>query len=329
VEAREHSPFSRRKSARRVLAVGDINADIILSGLSTLPRSEQEILATGFDVVTGGQTGTIARTLSRLGASVAFVGRVGNDAYGKTAIDQLKQDGVNTSGIIIDPGSRTGTTIVLSTGSERAYVTFSGSIGEVRRSDIDNKLLRSADHLHVGSYYLQEKLRPELAELFREAEEAGLTTSLDPGWDPANEWDTDILDVLRYVDVFLPNQVEAMRITGSDEADKALSVLGDYASLVIIKLGEKGCLIRSKQQTIHFPGFKVPVVDVTSAGDIFNAGFLYGILCGWSLSETARFANACGAISVSKVGSAGIIAGEAEVRAFLASRDDHQYYPQR
>ncbi len=86
-------------------------------------------------------------------------------------------------------------------------------------------------------------------------------------------------------------------------------------------MGAEGCLARNKKQTLHCPGFKVPVVDVTSAGDIFNAGFLYGFLHKWSLKETATFANACGAMSVSKVGGADIIASVTEVRDFLASRD--------
>jgi sugar/nucleoside kinase (ribokinase family) len=115
---------SKLASAHRVLAVGDVNADLILTGLSTLPQSEQEILATGFEVVIGGQTSTTARALSNLGVNVTFVGKVGDDTYGRKAIEQLKQDGVDPSGIIVDPGLETGITVVLTTGAERAYATF-------------------------------------------------------------------------------------------------------------------------------------------------------------------------------------------------------------
>jgi sugar/nucleoside kinase (ribokinase family) len=311
--------FSRR-SVYRVLAVGDVNADLILTGLSTLPQSEQEVLATDFEVVIGGQTGTIARTLSKLGVNVTFVGKVGEDTYGRKAIEQLKQDGVNPSGIIVDPGVKTGITVVLSTGSERTFVTFLGSIGELRRSDIDSKLLPGVNHIHVGSYYLQKNLRPELTELFREAKETNLTTSLDPGWDPANEWSNDLFDVLSLVDVFLPNEAEALAISQTGTPEEALRVLGEHAQAVVIKTGAKGCVARNKYKTSHCPAFDVPIVDVTSAGDIFNAGFIYAFLQGWNLDKAAQFATACGAIAVTKAGSAGIVSGVQEVDSFLASR---------
>jgi sugar/nucleoside kinase (ribokinase family) len=255
--------------------------------------------------------------------NVTFAGRVGDDIYGRMAIEHLKQDGVDPSGIIMDPGLETGITVVLSTGAERAYATFLGSIGEIRRSDIDSELLQDADHIHVGSYYLQNKLRPELAKLFWEAREAGLTTSLDPGWDPPNEWSNDFFDVLSLVDVFLPNEIEAMAISRTDTPVEALQVLGGYARAVVIKLGPKGCIAQNEDKTDRCPAFEVPVVDVTSAGDVFNAGFIYAFLHGWDLKEATRFANACGAIAVTKTGSAGIVSGLREVESFLASGFHH------
>lgn len=305
-----------------VLAVGDVNIDIVLSGLTSIPLAEQETLAQKLDTVVGGQTGTLARAMSRLGLAVTFVGRVGDDDHGRKAIDELAQYGIDVSGVVVDPSLKTGITVVLSTGKERAFATYPGAISCVRRTDVKPEYISKAKHLHVGSYYLQRTLRPDMLDLFQEAKRRGLTTSIDPGWDMFGEWQNDIFDVLSYVDVFLPNEAEAAAITRTDTPERALDVLAACASVVVIKMGRKGCLVRSAQEMFHCPGFEVPVVDVTSAGDIFNAGFLYGILGGWSLKETARFANACGAISVSKVGSAGIITGEAEVRAFLASRDD-------
>lgn len=306
---------------RRVLVVGDVNIDIILTGLPNIPLAEQETFAQGFEIVVGGQTGTIARAMSRLGLAVTFVGRVGDDDYGRRAINELVQSGVDVSGVVVDPSLRTGVTVVLSTGQERAFATYLGSISQARRTDVKLEFISSANHLHVGSYYLQRALRPDILDLFQEAKGHGLTTSIDPGWDVSEEWGDDILEVLGYVDVFLPNEVEAVSITGTDVLEKALDVLASYAGTVVIKMGEKGCLAGNKKQTLHCPGFKVPVVDVTSAGDIFNAGLLYGFLHGWSLKESARFANACGAMSVSKVGSAGIIASVTQVRDFLAARD--------
>jgi sugar/nucleoside kinase (ribokinase family) len=218
---------------------------------------------------------------------------------------------------VLDPALRTGATVVLSTGTERAFVTYMGSITEVRRSDITPETLAAADHLHVGSYFLQRRLHPDMLDLFQEAKHRGLTTSVDPGWDNFLEWDARIFDTLSFVDVFLPNLVEAQHITGVTSAEAALETLARQGNIVVIKMGAKGCLVGHCDVRFHMPAFEVQVVDVTSAGDVFNAGFLYGFLAGWDLERTARFANACGAIAVSQVGSAGIVSGVAEVEEFL------------
>ena len=136
---------------RRVVTVGDANPDIIFTGLTHMPVAEQDTLATGLEIVLGGQTATISRALARLGLEVTFVTRVGDDYYGRWAAEQLHADGVKTSGIKVDPGLRTGATVVLSTGTERAFVTYMGSITEIRRSDITPEILAGADHLHIGS----------------------------------------------------------------------------------------------------------------------------------------------------------------------------------
>lgn len=308
---------------KRVLAVGDVNVDIVFTGLNRIPVSEQESLALGLETLVGGQTGTTARAICALGLAVTFVGRVGDDDYGHKAINELSQSGIDISGVLIDPSLKTGVTVVLSTGKERAFATYLGSISEVRRGDVKPEFISNAHHLHVGSYYLQETLRPDMLDLFQEAKKQGLTTSIDPGWDPFSEWGNDIFEVLRYVDVFLPNEVEAMCITGAEAPRKALDILATFASTVVIKMGARGCLAGNEKHALHCLGFKVPVMDVTSAGDIFNAGFLYGFLHGWSLEESAIFANACGAVSISKVGSAGIITSLTEVRDFLATADSH------
>lgn len=134
------------------------------------------------------------------------------------------------------------------------------------------------------------------------------------------EWGSDILDVLRYVDVFLPNEVEATRITGEATPERALAALAARAGVVVIKQGERGCLAAHDARTCHCPAFRVPVLDVTSAGDVFNAGFLYAFLERWPLPEALRFANACAALSLSRPGSAGIMSNMAEVQAFLAAQ---------
>jgi len=307
---------------KKVLVVGDVCTDIVFTGLAHIPRSEQDVLAQELEILVGGQAGTFARALSCLNVGVTFVGRVGNDDYGRMAVEQLGKDGVDVSGVVVDPCVRTGTTVVLSTGQERAFATYLGSISKVTRADVKREYLQGADHMHVGSYYLLKALHPEVKHLFEEARQLGVSVSVDPGWDSFEEWDPGIFDVLTRVDVFMPNEIEAMTITQTDTPEKALEVLGEYSAIVVIKMGAKGCLVKVKdeEETICCSAFDVPVVDVTSAGDIFNAGFIYAFLGGWDLRAAARFANACGAIAVTKVGSSGIISGVQEVEDLLASR---------
>ena len=305
--------------SHRVLAVGDVNIDLVLSGLSNIPCSEQEALSTGFDVLVGGQTATFARTLTKLGELVTFVGRIGDDEYGMKAFSALQADRVDTAGLIVDPDLKTGFTVVLSTGYERAYATYPGAIGEVHREDVHNGFMRVCEHIHVGSYYLQRKLQPDLGDLFEEAQSLGVSTSLDPGWDPSGEWGREIIEVLDHVDIFLPNETEALHVSQTDNIEAALEILLQKASTVVIKCGLNGCLAGTRDNNIFSPGFEVEVVDVTSAGDAFNAGFIYAMLNGWRLEEAARFANACGAIAVTKPGSSGILSNVQEVNDFIAS----------
>jgi sugar/nucleoside kinase (ribokinase family) len=312
-------------TGKRVLAVGDVNLDLLFTGLDRLPAAEQESLARGLEFLVGGQTGTVARALARLGLAVSFVGRVGDDDYGRLALRELSAAGVDCSGAVVDPALRTGVTVVLSTGSERAYATFPGSAAEARRSDVTAERLAGADHLHVGSYYLQAALRPELPGLFREARRRGLTTSLDPGWDPSGQWGKKIREVLPHVDLFLPNQAEAAAITGEQSPERTLAALTALAApggTVVVKMGAAGCLAGNRTEAWRCPAFRVKVVDVTSAGDVFDAGFLFGFLSGWDLAAAARFAGACGAIAVERAGSGGIVTGGLQVREFLSSRQE-------
>jgi sugar/nucleoside kinase (ribokinase family) len=305
---------------RRVLAVGDLNVDLVLTGLDRLPGAEQESLAGGLEVLVGGQTGTVARALARLGWPVSFVGRVGDDENGRTALRALAEAGVEASGVVVDPAGRTGLTVVLSIGPKRAYATFAGCAAQARREDVTEAQLAGARHLHVGSYYLQEALRPELPGLFREARRRGLTTSLDPGWDPAAEWGREIRELLGEVDVFLPNAAEAAAITGKKRPERALAALAAWGRTVVVKLGAAGCIAASGGQTLRCPAFRVQVVDVTSAGDLFNAGFLHGELSGWELGRSLRFASACGAIAVTRAGTGGMISGAEQVLEFLGGQ---------
>jgi sugar/nucleoside kinase (ribokinase family) len=167
---------------------------------------------------------------------------------------------------------------------------------------IDHALLRSSRHVHVSSYFLQAGLPPDLPPLFREAHEAGVSTSIDPNWDPADEWDGGLLSLLSETDCFLPNSVEARSITGVDDIDVAALTLAERGSIVAVKFGQGGGLALWGDEVVRSESIPADVVDTTGAGDSFDAGFLAGRLTGLPLSRCLQLAVACGSLSTRAAG---------------------------
>jgi sugar/nucleoside kinase (ribokinase family) len=306
---------------KRILVIGELNVDLIFSGLPALPMLGQELLCDDFQMALGGSSAICASWLAALGASVDFWGKVGRDAYGEFVVGELERQGIGTYRIIHNPDIRTGVTVSLTYPHDRALFTYLGSIATLRLDDLDLILLPRYDHLHSASVFLQQGLRAGLSALYQAAKQAGLTTSLDSGCDPEGRWGRDIFDVLPHVDFFLPNEVEALHFTGTSTVEEAAAELSHYAGTVVVKLGRDGALARSGEQVWPVPGFEVEVVDTTGAGDAFNAGFLYArIVEGRPMPDALQFANTCGAIAVTTVGGATSPPSAAEVDAFIRER---------
>jgi sugar/nucleoside kinase (ribokinase family) len=206
-----------------VVVVGDINADLILSGDVTPVFGQVEKLLDDASLLMGGSATIFACGAARLGLRVAFIGKVGDDVFGRFMRESLTARGVDTSGVVVDPTVKTGLTVILSRGHDRAMLTYAGTIGALRYDEIDWELIGSARHLHLGSYYLLEKLLPDVPRLFAEARRRGLTVSLDTNYDPAERWDSGIAETLRHVDIFLPNETELARIMGMESRRAALA----------------------------------------------------------------------------------------------------------
>src|SRR5204863_5529778 len=157
-------------------------------------------------------------------------------------------------------------------------------------------------HVHVSSYFLQRRLAPELPELFERLHERGVTTSIDPNWDPTEQWDGGLFDLLARTEVFLPNTIEATRIARISDLDEALRRLTARAEVVVVKNGDRGATGMAGGERADVAGVPVRVVDTTGAGDSFDAGFLWSWLSGLPLSRSLDIANACGALSTQALG---------------------------
>ena len=288
---------------KRIVVVGELNVDIIAVGTDGLPVLGREILASDIAVFPGSSSGNCASGLARLGNDVLYIGKVGDDDFGRLMTRSLESRGIDTSAVIVDPGIRTGITISIAAENDRAMVTYLGSIEAFHIEDVDRSLLDGRDHLHVSSFFLQRGLTPHCPELFAMAKEKGLTTSLDLGWDTFGKWNGTLWKVLPYADLFVPNETEIAMITGEKDAEKALKKVAPKVGLAVVKLGPEGAMAFSNGKIIRRPAFEAHVVDTTGAGDAFTAGFVHAYLHGLTLEDALDLANACGALCVERSGA--------------------------
>ena len=221
-------------------------------------------------------------------------------------LDSLKKKNVNTDFIISDEKSKTGATIVLNYDEDRAMVTHPGAMEELTIDDITSERLSSAKHLHVSSIFLQPKIKENILDLLVKAKKAGLTTSLDPQWDPNEKWDIDLRKLLPFIDVFLPNETEITHLTKEPDVEKALKLLAPFANLIVVKMGSKGsALLRNGNISIQPAFLNEDVADAIGAGDSFDAGFISKFVKGESAIECQRFGNLCGALNTTAAGGTG------------------------
>jgi sugar/nucleoside kinase (ribokinase family) len=251
----------------------------------------------------GSSSAIFASNLSALGMRVSFVGKIGNDIFGHFCKDQLNEKGVDTSMLIQNDDLKTGATIVLNFGDDRAMITHQGSMKHLGLDDITKEMLGTAGHLHFSSYFLQPGFKNTLGDLFKMAKESGLSTSLDVQWDPEEQWNFDFKKILPYVDIFFPNEAELLNLTAKDSIDTALNTISDYGEFILVKKGRKGSLLRYHNKIVDARCFSNDkVVDAIGAGDSFNAGYIFKFVRGFSPEDCQTFGNLIGAISTTAAG---------------------------
>jgi sugar/nucleoside kinase (ribokinase family) len=306
---------------KRVLVAGELNVDLILQGYEAFPVPGKEVLVDDFVMTLGSASAICAMGLARLDVPVAFLGVVGDDPWGAYCVETLRGRGIDVSRVAVDRAVKTGVTVSLTAaGRDRALVSYLGSIAALEGAAIPDAAFRGFDHLHVSSYFLQQRLRRSCADVFARARAAGLSTSLDPGFDPSERWESDLQDTLRAVDLFFPNEVELRGLTGTDDVQAGLTRLANGRTRTIAKLGARGAAALADGGLVEVPAFAVDAVDTTGAGDSFDAGFLRAWLADRPLVECLRWGAACGSLSARGPGGTGHQAVPAEVERLLSDR---------
>ena len=307
----------------KILVVGELNVDLILQNYSSFPTPGKEVLVDRASLTLGSASAICAAGLARLGNEVAFCGKLGSDGWGDFIMGRLQELGIDVSHVLRCADDTTGVTVSVSSESDRALITYLGCTAALHGGEVQDEWMRGVSHLHVSSFFLQRALRPDLKALFARARARGLTTSLDPGCDPLEEWGQDaldLLDVLHEVDIFLPNEVELAGVTGEPCPEIALQLLQNGHTKTVAKLGASGCMSMLDGQLIRVPAFPVTAVDTTGAGDSFNAGFLHAWLRGDGFAEAIRFGAACGALSTQGLGGTTSQPSAQEASEFMMAR---------
>ena len=284
-----------------VLVAGEINLDLILMGDVTPEFGQVEKLIDSATLTIGSSSAIFACGAARLGLKVAFIGVCGDDTFGRFMLDEMRKRHVNVGNVIVRASKKTGLSVILNKGADRAILTYPGLIPSLEAPAISDRLLRQARHLHVASYFLQTNLQPDLPSLFRRASSLGLTTSLDTNYDPTERW-IGFDELLSVTNVFLPNEKEAVSLSGEANVDLAASRLGSKVETLAVKLGAEGALGVCESARVRVASIPVKVVDTVGAGDSFDAGFIYGYLNNWELEKSLRLACVCGALSTQAVG---------------------------
>jgi ribokinase len=311
-------------AALDVLAVGDLNPDLLVTG-DVVPRfgqAEQDVSAR---LTLGGSAGIFAAGAARLGLRTAIAATIGDDDLGRATRAMLVARGVDDGLVRVDPDLPTGLSINLQRDDDRAILTDRGAIPALDVAAAVAAVERGVRHVHLASMFLIPALAAEGGALVAAARRAGATVSVDTNFDPAGQFAAP--EWLRDADVVMPNEAEALALAAAgnegaarDQAaardlsaraptarrdDALLAAARDLASrrgLVVVKRGAVGALAVRGDDIVEAPAPDARGPDSVGAGDSFDAGLVWALLDGRPLDEALAIACACGALSLRAAG---------------------------
>lgn len=284
----------------------------IVPGLPVLDGDTMSLA--GFARCGGGPVATALVTLARLGARVGYLGVLGDDESGCLALADLRREGVDTSRVVVRPGKRSHTCIVLveaDTG-RRSILCDRGTVGELSLTDADRRYIAGARFLHLDGQFMAAGIAAA-----RWAREAGVRVSFD-----ANRPRPRLDELLPLVDVLVTSTSFPAAYTRHGDLAKAMRALRALGpETIVTTLGSEGCAYLKDDRLVRVSGFEVEAVDTTGAGDAFHGAYLFGLLQGWQAGEAAQFANAVAALNCQALGGRGGLPSLAEAHDLMVTHN--------
>ena len=255
-------------------------------------------------VAPGGSCANTIAGMAMMGGKGSFIGRVASDDYGKTYVDKTIEAGV-TSFISKGTGMTGHAITFITPDSERTFATHLGAAIELSAGEIDYSVIENSSILHLEGYLFEpENLRDVCYRSMKRAKESGTLISVDLA-DPAlvgriKDVFTDVAE--KYADIIFVNEEEAAAFTGTREHE-ALKVLSGFSEIAIVKLGAKGSMIKSGNEIVKIEVVETNVINTNGAGDMYAAGFLYGLSSGRSIEVSGKIASYAASLVVASAGA--------------------------
>lgn len=309
-----------------ILCAGMIVVDVLVADVEAMPRSGETGRVSGITLAPGGDAINEAAALAKLGNRVGLMGLIGDDAQGGLIVASCDRLGIQTTGLVREPGRATSTGVVLiGKDGERSFLSpRDGSIFAFGPEHVDLDLIRPGLRvLSIGSLFTSARFDLEaLAPLLRKAKSVGAITVADMVMDQDGYGLDDLAEAWPYLDYVMPSELEAEIFTGqTDPAAIAADFRARGVANVVLKRGTRGVTAFLGDREISCPAFEVQALDTTGAGDTFVGSFVHGLVHGLPIDRTLRFATAAAALSVQAVGAGAGLRDLAQVEAFLSAKE--------
>ena len=295
-----------------IVSMGVHILDVLGRHVSEIPPGQNIALIDEIRITAAGTAAGTAVDMAKLGCKVVAVGAAGDDEMGNVLLGIMNRYGIDTSYMKRKKGVQTsGTMLPIRPNGERPALHVMGTNATFCFEDVPQDVVRNADFVHIGGFYLMPKFDGEdTVKTLKVAREGKAITTMDILGIKQDNMAEKILPTMPYLDYFMPNLEEAQMITGLTDLDELCDFfLNAGAKHVVLKMGARGSLIKDKAGLrLRIPAFKVAVVDTTGCGDAWTGGFIAGLSRGMTIEEAAQLGSACGSLVATGLGSdAGII----------------------